>query len=150
MCAGRWSSWASTPSSRGYAVESWSIPRPWRSTPCWGPTRCRWPRSILCSVFVSCEGSSRKMKCEMQGRIITILGTMSKIPSSVTWLDERTLPYLFIICFNDVTCLNLNGRRAFAEYPDVARVESQAVCRCTVCRHDFLQTSFEFADLFPH
>ena len=43
-----------------------------------------------------------------------------------------------------------NGRRALAEYPEVARVESQAVCRCTVCRHDFLQTSFEFADLFPH
>ena len=34
-----------------------------------------------------------------------------------------------------------NGRRALAEYPDVARVESQAVCRCTVCRQDFLQTS---------
>ena len=34
-----------------------------------------------------------------------------------------------------------NGRRALAKYPEVARVESQAVCRCTVCRQDFLQTS---------
>ena len=43
-----------------------------------------------------------------------------------------------------------NDRRALAKYPEVARVESQAVCRCTVCRQDFLQTSFEFADLVPH
>ena len=44
----------------------------------------------------------------------------------------------------------VNGRRALAEYPDVARVESQAVCRCTVCPQHFLQTSFKFADLVPH
>ena len=43
-----------------------------------------------------------------------------------------------------------NGRRALAEYPEVARVESQAVCPCTCCRQYFLGTSFEFEDLATH
>ena len=37
------------------------------------------------------------------------------------------------------------GRRALSEYPEVARVESQAVCR-----QYFLGASFKFADLAPH
>ena len=45
---------------------------------------------------------------------------------------------------------NTNGRRALTEYIEVARVESQTVCPCRICRQYFLETSFEFADLAPH
>ena len=43
-----------------------------------------------------------------------------------------------------------NGRCALTEYPEVACVESQYVCPCTVCWQHFLGTSFEFADLAHH
>ena len=36
------------------------------------------------------------------------------------------------------------------ERPDVARVESQAVCPCLVCLLHFHQTSLKWADLAPH
>ena len=49
------------------------------------------------------------------------------------------------VLYSDINC-----RRALAEYPEVARVESQAVCPCTVCRQYFLGNTFEFADLAPH